>query len=280
MNIKGHTTSEQDLAAAILAPLTTPSDDFFCLGLQSKPGKGKTTGVVRTFPNVVVLDFDKKLPPGTASFPFWDHDWVLRTFPKERHMTAEGKEVVNVRDALLTFSRTQIKKLPPGGTLLVDSCTMVSMAFDRVSMAFPERYGDQSGFVMKYYSHKLTYSTEILQNFKSYRGHVVVTFHEQDERNKNGIVIGTKPLASGQMADKAGAFFTSFFRAEILTNPEDPLKPFFVWRVAPSDEFTAIRPPGFDMSKLPTFPNAENPKNPHKYYILQDFKELCRCCGK
>ena len=279
MNIKGTTTSTQDLAAQALAMMTTEATGYLCLGIMGEPSTGKTTNVVNTFPQpVMAIDFDKKLPEGTKSFPFHNQEWVRKNFPKETHTN----DITNTRDALTTFTRTQISKLPPGGTLLVDGWSAISVEFDRVSDNEPyrQRYGDQSGYVMKYYNHKLQWSHEIFNNLKSYNGHLVVTFHEQPERNKQGVIVGVKAIASGQLADRLSGYFTAFFRAQLISDPANPRLPLFVWNVIQCDDFKAVRPQGFDLTKIPDFPNATTPSKPYKCFIRQDFAELMRCCGK
>lgn len=269
------TSSLQSLAAALLAT-ERKQETWYRLGIQGKPGTGKTTGVCRTFPSLRVIDFDDKLPSNMDRWPFCDKGWVKSNFPKEDHSV-----LVNTRDSILSFLRKQVSTIPEGGTLLLDSWTMLSIEFDIVGAAYPAAYqnadGGSSGARRKFYEHKLKYSAEILQLLKSYRGHVVVTFHEQTERNEQGIAIGTKPVASGQMADQMGAFFTSFFRSKVLPNPDDPLAPYYVWQVVSDKEFTAIRPPDFDLKKIQPI---KLEKTVEKGCIFQTFDALNQCTGR
>lgn len=221
----------------IIAPkLSDQRNEIF--GLQGAPNSGKTTAAL-TFPNVKAADYDKKLPPGIPCWEFWNDDFIhelMGTAPPTRP---------NRRDALIVFIDNIATTLTEDDTLLLDSWTMVMNEFDQKADEEPteyytkkSNYTEVDGWAIG--AHRITYSAKVFQKLKKLKCRVVVTFHEQDERSKEGNYTGRKkPLVSGQFADQlaghCGNFFRQGFHKELG----------YCWKVKSDDDFDAVISPRF-----------------------------------
>lgn len=258
---------------------TTKKESFLRMGLMGEPGSGKTTSIVGAyntktqqreggFPDVRVINFDDKLPPGVDVYDFANPEWVLKNFPNEDHSRG-----INVKDAFLSFCRSSIQHIPKGGTLLLSSWTSMSRQFDVDADHFAENYNDKDGTwqAMKFYGEKLTYGSEVILCLKRYQGHVIFEFHEQVVRTKQGIEIPGKfkPLASGQMADQLASCVTMFVR-QIIAPSKNPLEPLYLWQILSDENFTAILPPEFRRDLLPVKNGEVSP------YMVASYTKLCK----
>jgi len=206
------------------------------LGLIGKPGAGKTTAAL-TFPNPLVLDRDKKLPPGAAvkSIPFYN--------------TAFSKKFGGDREALVNFlTKEAPSKIPPNMTMIIDSWTMFMNCFDlwadsvSTSMFWSAKKNEVDGFAI--HADRINYAVEIMTALKQLPHNFIINFHEQIEREKTGPNAGKpsgniKPLMKGQFADQAAAHMTDFFR-QVIIRDKSTSKLSYIWEVLPSDEFFPI----------------------------------------
>lgn len=218
------------------------------MGIMGPPGSGKTTAVIETFPNVVVVNYDKKLPPNIDQIPITDPK-IYKQFINPKYPNVPG----DLRGALRNFLEFYAINFPPETVLLLDSWTsMVNTVMqwqDDVKEVefYSKKKGEVDGWAM--YDDLIMYGIEITNLIKALPCHVVVTFHEQVQRNDKGNVVGIKPLMRGQFADQIAAHLTTFFRAGFskALAEKDPKKynNGYLWKVKADDEFKPITPPGF-----------------------------------
>ena len=196
------------------------------LGIIGFPGTGKTTGAL-TFPNPIVIDYDRKCPPGVRTIPFWDPKLEAK-FGGPRH-------------GLREFLKTEGPKFGPEETLILDSWTMVVNQFEKFLEDNPHLYltkkNEVDGFKMG--SDRLSFAYEIIHMIKALSCNVIIIMHEQIERDDRGQITGrVKPLMRGQFADQMAAHLTDFFRAVILVDNQK--KPQYLWQLVPDNVFAPI----------------------------------------
>lgn len=218
------------------------------MGLMGPPGSGKTTAVVNTFPSVVVIDYDKKLPPGINKIDITNPE-IERQFVDPKIPKVPGDARTSLRNFLEHFA----VKFSPETILLLDSWTsmmnrMMQWQDDvKETQYWSQKKGEVDGWAI--YDDLILYGIEITNYIKALPCHVVITFHEQVHRNEKGNVTGIKPLMRGQFADQIAAHLTTFFRCGFSKALADKdAKKYnngYVWKVKADDEFKPITPPGF-----------------------------------
>ena len=195
------------------------------IGIQGEPGSGKTTAAL-TFPNVTVLNFDNKLPQGTLAVPFWNDDFVWTLVPKKGNLPA------NTRDAFLEWLKKNYAKFEPGQTVVLDSWTMLQKAFDQQSRLEPSfsKSGQEDKFA--FWKHKLEYSCDVCSLLQKMRCMVVVTVHDQRERDSEGNLTGKfKPLQQGAFADMMAGFFTCWFGQHSRDEKRKEYPSEYLWQI-------------------------------------------------
>jgi hypothetical protein len=217
-----------------IKPATNQSNLY---GLQGAPNSGKTTGAA-SFPNPLFLDFDKKLPPGVPCVEFWNHDYV--------QSICKNAIRANTRDALKIWLRAMKSQLTADQTLVIDSFSRVSDAFDFMAEADPTPYLSKKGEIdgFEVFRQKLLYFKTIFELLGTLPCRVVVTFHEQIERNEAGVPTGKlRPLVTGQFSDQAAGFFSNFYRCNCK---EVAGKLVYTWQIRSNNLFNAVRGPEYD----------------------------------
>lgn len=217
--------------------ITTPAIPQIRMGLIGKPGAGKTTACL-TFPNPIILDKDRKCPPNVKAVPFYDP-----AFEKKFASTDQSRS--GVRSALINWLN---KYNDPSTTLILDSYTMWMNDFDKWSklvgpLVFKseKKPGVVDGFAI--HADRIAMGVEIFHALKSMQNNFVVNFHEQVDRNEDGVPIGIRALIKGQFGDQVGAHLTIMFRAVCVKGK-------YLWQVVSDQEFTVIRPPEFNLNNL------------------------------
>lgn len=216
--------------------ITTATAQSNLYGLQGAPNSGKTTGAC-SFPNPIVLDFDKKLIPGTRCVEFWNADYVQSICPNPLRP--------NQRDALKIWLRQMKTQLTTNDTLIIDSFSRLSDAFDLMAEADPTPYLTKKGEVDGYevFRQKLLYFKTIFELLTTLPCRVVVTFHEQIERTETGTPTGKlRPLVTGQFGDQVAGFFSNFFRCDCK---EKDGKLRYTWQIRSNSLFNAVRGPEY-----------------------------------
>jgi len=155
------------------------------VGIQGEPNTGKTT-VARSWPNPLVLDFDKKLPTGIPCVEFWS-DATIHAINGTKPPLLPDR-----RGAILKWLRTAGPKLPKTTTLIIDSYTMIDAAWAMyVKDNRPLFLNKEGEFNLRAaFSEKLTFNIELFALLKSLPCSVVITFHEQVERDEKGKLTG------------------------------------------------------------------------------------------
>lgn len=217
-------------------------------GFQGAPNSGKTTAALK-FPNPLVLDFDKKLPPGVPSVDFWNPDVVNRITPCSIRP--------NRRDALKKWLSEARTMLAPDTTLILDSYTALMADWDLHAEADPSPYLNKKGEVDGFEVHrqKLLYNLTIIERLSSLPCRVIMIFHEQIERDEKGNATGKfRPLVSGQFGDQVAGKFSNFFRCN-CTEDKVTGKLVYTWQIRSTNLFNAVRSPEYkfpdDLTVIP-----------------------------
>lgn len=196
------------------------------LGLQSPPGEGKTFAAC-TFPNVVVLNFDKGLGAhygrsDVIEIPFTDPQFVDSLAKRN----GEKDSPPNKRDALTKWLKTEGMKLQPRQTLVFDSGSAIEDAFHTQQRLEPVTTRTGEINTMAFWGLKLDYYSDLFDTIFNLKCNIVWCSHEQAERNKQGDLSGkNRPLMSGQFADKIVGKFTDWFRQHAQDKPKDGVEP-------------------------------------------------------
>lgn len=210
------------------------------LGLMSRSGEGKTFSGL-TFPNPVVGDIDDNLQAhkhrtDVQRLNFNDPEWIY-TWYKYNKNTIKFP----IRDALLFWIRTEGLKLHSDQTFLLDSWTTLHDAFDQQIALEPVRSKDGSINDYAPWDAKIDYSRDVLLALKALKCHVVVTFHEQEQKDASGKLIGKiEPLMQGKFVKKLGIYFSDFFRCvseSVYADDKKTLKSTkYMWQTKSSSE--------------------------------------------
>lgn len=224
----------------------------FRLGLQGYPGTGKTTGAL-TFPNCYALDFDHKLPSGVPSTNFWDAAVVDKI-----KLRGNPKWPANKAGALLDFLTTEGPKFSSEQTILIDSFTMVDAAWHDYINAGPPRNKEGEINTMAIWGMKLDYMRALFDRLRSLACNVVITFHESEKTNVDGVTINKcRPLLQGSFRDQIAGHFTAFFRCVVdpvdkdaegkvlKVNGQPAIKHGYWWQVRSDDTFDAVTAPDY-----------------------------------
>jgi hypothetical protein len=226
--------------------IATPESSQIRGALIGAPGTGKTTGAV-TFPNVVVLDFDRKCPPGVPSIPFWDTA-VEKSWLKGGYKSSAIP--YGPRYGLIHFLQTEGPKFSPDTTLVLDSWTSMMNKLDNWQNTFETQlyYSNKKKEVDGFQLHgdRLAMAVEISNTVKELKCNFIYIFHEQIERDKDGNPLTSiKPLMKGQFADQFSAHITFFFRA--CHSLKWQSNGGYHWRVKANDVFKPITPHRFQV---------------------------------
>lgn len=202
------------------------------VGVQSAPFVGKTTAVL-TAPNPVVADFDNKLSETNALYagkkmediriiPFYDPAFCDKLAPRA---AAEMVLAPNRRDAFKLWLMKEGPKLQQDQTFIIDSWTMLQEAFDTQQGYEPAivKTGANKGAEdpRVFWEKKMEFSEDVCTRLKSLNCHVVVTFHEQSDRDQEGNLTGkVKAFMQGQFRDKLKGHFTDWFRQHAIVNKQ------------------------------------------------------------
>lgn len=195
---------------------TEVSNSVNLFGIQGEPGSGKTRAML-TFPNPVVMDFDKKLPtkeaagiPFLLSVPFYSDQFIHQVMGTKPPLAANRKL------AILRWLRNEATKLTVDYTLGIDSYTLgidnmhnlYVLNNQALFMSKEGAFDPRKGF-----NDKLLFNIELFAILKSLDCTVVITFHEQIERNEKGQPTGKyRPLATGQFKDQLAGHFGTLLR--------------------------------------------------------------------
>lgn len=235
------------------------------LGLQGESGSFKTMSML-TAPNLIILDLDtnlravsgKDIPTIPLFSPSFLDTYAGGKF-KKRSLIPEAPRdsyYYNRADALIHFLENEATKFTEEQTLGIDSWSAAQNAFRSWARHNPgemlSKNGEFDGWV--YYRLLLQYSINVLEAAKVLNCNLIVTFHEQQERDpKTKMPLDKlKPLQEGSFVNQVRSYFTDFFRCIIwkdkTINREGPTKQAttvmsakdFRWQVQSDDYFTAV----------------------------------------
>lgn len=248
-----------DISTLKLPGLRPASDFNHIIGIQGEPNTGKTTAAV-SWPNPLLLDFDKKCPPGVSTIPFWDASWI------HSYMKTKAPLFANRKQALIQWLREAGPGLPPDITLIVDSYTAVEHSYGEYVSNNRAQFTTSSGEYNQraMYLDKFNYNVELFALLKSAPCPVVITFHEQIARNEKGQPTGKyrTVVSSGQFKDVLEGCVGMLIR----TLNE---KGRYILQVRSNDVFDAMIPPGY---KIPMDVKTLDITETTAYEAIKKFK--------
>lgn len=193
-----------------LPGVITSGEPLNLIAIQGEPNSGKTYAAL-TFPNPLVLDFDKKLPAGIQSVPFWNTAYVHQL------MNTKPPVFCNQRDAIRKWLKNYGPSIPADTTLVLDSWTNLQKCFDIFAENNQEHYYSKENKYDRWavYRHKIFYSFEILNLLKGLACTCIVTLHETWLTDRQGNESGKfKPLMDGQFRDELMGHMGCAFRMD------------------------------------------------------------------
>lgn len=242
------------------------SDSFsHVIGIQGEPNTGKTRALV-SWPNVLALDFDKKLPKSVPCVEFWN-DSVLREICGIKVEPNKPLPPVYRKDAIIKWLRAVGPSLPKDITLGVDSYTMIDNSWTEFVKACPQLFWnkDKEFNGREMFKQKFDFNLELFSLLKSTPCPVVITFHETVERNEKGGLTGKyRTLVNGgSFKDQLEGHLGGLFR----TKNE---KGKYYLQVRSNHLFDAMIPPGY---KFPdNISEIEIPFEGSAYHELSKYK--------
>jgi hypothetical protein len=234
------------------------ADKRVMLLLIGKPFAGKSTAAT-TFPNPLFLDLDHKVPslkpiegyhtrpPNHKAVEFW-RDEFSRSIagPQDKRYPA------NVRDAVLIWLKTNLPKIPPSVTIVIDGGTSLERVFhfqtEKVDPVPVGKTGKPDSFHV--WKEKVNYYGALFTLLKTHPGHVIFTMHEQPDYDEQGKTLRTiKPVMTGQLSDTIGGHFTAMFRQ--IVEPDANSKPKYLWVCKPDVAYPFNNTFGLAEQKVP-----------------------------
>lgn len=205
--------------------------------LMGPPKWGKTWSAL-TFPNPVVLDFDRGLtnpPANTIYIPFWNKDFV-----KTQLKQVAGCPIT----ALTQWLNTEAEKLSEDQTLFIDSLsTLADSLTDVLDKRTPvSKNGEKDGFW--FWKEWSVWLRNFCVKLQQLRCNVVVTCHEEEIRDsETGRVLSYKWMLKGKdFSARLSQYFTDVFRqtrigVESAAGPDKTVKYNYYWQVAADSTF-------------------------------------------
>ena len=222
----------------------------YIVGIQGPAGSGKTTSAL-TFPNPVVINFDKGLNghfgKDVIEFPIWSGEWVnaqgTKEHPNKFRPTKQGAQP-NRRDCLIHILKEDCQQLTPEQTLVLDSWSALQDAFDQQQdlEPIPTKKGEENSYA--YWEEKIKYSGNVMSWLHSTKANVVITYHESPTRDpKTGQLLEKiQPLMQGKFATQIKRFMPNYFRmlAEGINDKDGrEIGCEYFWQVKSSEKFDA-----------------------------------------
>jgi hypothetical protein len=203
--------------------LSESDDNQIRIGLQGPAFSGKTTAAL-TFPNPVILTFDRKVSAhlhrkDVPLVPFYDPSFVESIVRKDGQLMQPNR-----KDSLIRWLSTEGQSLVHEQTLIIDGCSGIEDAyhiwFREHEDEFVTDKGKKDGFAE--WKQKGIYFSELWMGFKSLKCDVVFICHETLDRDLKGDLNGKiRPLLTGQVADRMGGNFTDWFAQIVINKPKD-----------------------------------------------------------
>lgn len=259
-----------------LCTLETPK---IMLALQGASGTGKTfSGLTDT--NIIAGDVDNLLAAhlhrkDIHRIPFFDPEWCRANIKEPNGKSLDIKMKYPQRDAIRIWLDTEGQKLQRGQIFFLDGWSSVQDYFDLQTKLEPVFNAQGAVDARVFWALKQDYSREILDSLKRMRCHVIVSFHEQDQRDDTGNKTGkTIPLMQGNFNPKLGKSFTDWFQcvADSKVDPIDKKKIIgtdYWWKTKSTSEVNL-------KSRLTNLPMLIEPnfKNLVELYFNQNPKHL------
>lgn len=215
------------------------------IGLMGRSGSGKTYGAL-TFKNPVVIDIDGNLAAHSERedvlvLRFNDETWIREKLGYK----FESKIKYPIRDAVKKYLLEEATKLSEQQTLVIDSWTSLQVAFDLQKELEPKYVVGGGIDAFDFWACKIDYSEAVLSSLQKLRCDVVVTLHEQDQREHLGKLNGKiEPLMEGKFNKKIGLYFTEFYRCIVESKLDKDKKLIganYLWQTASSSDVSDLK---------------------------------------
>lgn len=196
--------------------------------------------MVKTFPNVLVLNLDNKLP---RDIPINQIPFHTGAYLKQLYTTYSSQSEPNLRDAFRLWLEKEMPKIDqPNTTLVIDSWTMISNA--AVVQYMKERKpSKQTGELdsRQAWGELLNYMYYIHDLLKRYNGMVVSIAHEYIDRDDKGNPMATStPLFAGSFKDQFAAHYTNYWRMDVQRSKDPNVPDDYRWMLKGNAIFNSI----------------------------------------
>lgn len=216
------------------------------IGLMGVSGSGKTYSAL-TFPSPIVIDIDGNLSghikrTDILVLNFNDNNWIENKLGYKYN-----KNIVKfpAKDAVLWFLQNDALKITYGQTLVIDSWSTLQDEFDKQRILQPVYTKEGATDEFAFWDDKKDFSRDILNSCKKLKCDVVITFHEQDAREKLGKLNGKiEPLMKGSFNKEMGKYFTEFYRCVVnskIDDKQNTVGATYKWQTASSGEVASIK---------------------------------------
>lgn len=266
-------------------PLSEETKPVFKVALQARGGQGKTWSAL-TFPNPIVLNFDKNLQAFAGrqdihEIKFWEDKFVDNLIKRgntvDTTVPPTSTTRPNRRDALKIWLNREGPKFTSEQTLILDSWSKVQDAFDQQENIEPHYTRGLERDAFKFWANKIEYSTELCELLGSLNCNVVVTFHEMYITDEAGKVVINKviPLQQGKFVNKVSLYFSDWFRCIFVVKGADkntlppPLQALIPTKDIPEDM-------GFWQTKSDLFADCKTRIPACPQFIKASYQELIR----
>ncbi len=214
-------TKDQSMSIFIppnIRPLSEETDGQIRLGIQGPPFVGKTFSAL-TFPNPVLLSFDKKANAHSyrtdvLNVPFYDAAFC-DSIIKRTKITSPP----NRKDALLKWLDVNGPKFSNEQTLIFDNFSGIEEAFHIEYWNSPVYTQGMEVNTYAEWDFKIEFFRDLHVLLKATKANVVTITHEQDEFKKGQTTGKIKALLSGQAGQKLGKNYTDWFASTTVGKP-------------------------------------------------------------
>lgn len=219
------------------------------------PGSGKTFTTLTTAPNPLPAMFepgitdDRLLKMNLPVLDFYKQDWCEKAYKSKNGVVAFNN-----------FLKDDAPKLTPEQTLVFDSLSSYDDMLKDYLWNATKTTNSGEKDVFAYYGDMLDWYTSLFSMLGKLQCNVCMLSHIDQNKNKEGIVIGLLPMVEGKTKLKMGRHFTDVIMQVCKEKKVgDKVTTDYLWQVKSDSLFT-----------------AKCRKNVDTLYIPADFRELVK----
>jgi AAA domain len=233
-------------------PLNKVAASAHRIVIQGAPGTGKTTACL-TFPNLTVIDIDKKLDGhrhrnDVNVLPFYDSKWVNETLGRSVNPAWGGfgsGQNYRMHDAVLKYVQTEGRHFLPEQNLLIDSGSLLDSALNVYYDTNPitskgSKDREASDDKRATWQARRIFWDTLAASLLQLNCGVIITFHEAYPQDADGKILGKiLPAVQGSFKEVIQGRFSGWFRQVTIADIKDPLKTQYMWQVKPDSTCNA-----------------------------------------